>query len=251
METLLEEIVRLEIVLSFETSERKQLMMERKQFVMDMVRFCEMQIKTWDGVIEHERLKSKHQEKDESNEKVRSGKVPSHPVSSGEIAGGLPRVQQGQQGRRVREPRIRREDVRNFMRIMAPRFWHVAQIALLLFLAKTSKELMIAAGIYAGLVLLGIPGLLRAHVGNQQLDAVLGRLKVRLAAKNRIDETLRRLENGEEVTEADLENFRKDSEFLSRENPEWSWIFRFLYQLIGMFFLTAIPGMKFNGELLK
>ena len=199
-------------------------MRNRRQFVQDMVAFCEMQERVWDAI----HFSRVHDRKSSPPPVAAPVADPVRPAGAGLLG-----------------PVLRR------------RFAAVAQMVVVLLVTKAPSSLWMAAGIFGLLTLLGVPEAMRAAAQGgrggegESLEAVLGRLRMREKGRRRMEKYRRRLEEGEELEEKEVEEMAKEEEFLRKNRNKIPYMYKFIYQSLVMFVLTAFPGARFHEELLK
>jgi hypothetical protein len=206
---------------------------DRRQFVNDMIAFAEMQEKTWDGIA------SSLEESRQSLSSQLSGTSALNVPVGRARRGGAPRAAL----EAFFGPDVRR-------RLMA-----VAQVFLVLLVANAPRPLWIASGIYAVLVVLGVPDAMRAAAvqggRGTDLDEVLGRMTMKRKVEKRINEYRRKLTSGEVITDKEMEQMDKDEEFLNKTRNNIPRIYKTIYQTVVMFILSALPGARYEEALLN
>ena len=132
------------------------------------------------------------------------------------------------------------------------RIGHVSQIILILLIINAGRPLMIAGAVYAVLILIGVPfaAIFRANQQRLGLEAVLGRLKLRLKAKKRLETFIEKIKKGETLNEQESEQVKTDELFLHSIKPKKHKFIRALYQGPLMFLLTILPNAQPDPEML-
>ena len=233
--------------------------MQDEVFVDHMIMLCESQVLIWEA-IHNKSIGTGAKATKEQSEKLQTlideFKVPlkfttSRPTSAAS-AGTSARSQPTSQPVSRPSTRERLRRLRAAAGDIGRRAAHVAQIVLALVVLKAKMPLIIAASIYSTLVLLGfsfnrlIDGL--TPRGRPALDAVLGRMRVRAAAMETLKQGIVRIE---ELDEREQDQLRKAEEFLLTQQTRVSAIWRVLYQLFVMFFLTMMPNCYPHPEMIK